>query len=161
MHFISVYDGITLHQLLMKTNYLVLLLLCAVSHAQSPYQVLEWINTAKADNTDFYYEIPFEYRNNEIVIEVGIGTTKYDYIFDTGGYNNITDAIQQKNNFPVLSTQTVGSSNKLKSEINIVQTDTLTIGRLIFRNVAALQLDFSKSPTIQCTINGGLIGPAS
>jgi len=142
----------------MKAKYFFLFLVAAYGNAQGPQQVLEWINTARADKEQFYYEIPFEYRGNEIVIRVGIGTQEYDYIFDTGGYNNITDAIQEQNHYPVLTTQTVGSSNKLKSTINIVKVDSITVGGLVFKDIAALQLDFSKSPTIRCIIDGGIIG---
>ncbi len=127
-------------------------------YAQKPKQILEWINTVRSDNKDFYFEMPFEYRNGEIIIKVTIGDQTYDYIFDTGGYNDITDDIQKKNNFPVLTTQTVGSSNGLKSKLNLVKVDSLKIGELILKNVASLQLNVDNSPTIKCTIDGALIG---
>jgi hypothetical protein len=126
--------------------------------AQSAKQVLEWINTVKADNTNFYYEIPFDYTNGEIVVEVTIGGRPYRYIFDSGGYNDITDEIQSRNNFPVLARETVGSSNGLKAKMNLVKVDSFKIGELVFRNVAALQMNFDGSPTIKCTIDGALIG---
>ena len=119
---------------------------------------MKWINTAHSDNRDFYFEIPFEYRSNEIIIQVTIGSETYDYIFDTGGYNDITDAIQKKNNFPVLTTQTVGSSNGIKSKINLVKVDSLKIGELVFKDIAALQMNFDTITTIKCTIDGALIG---
>ncbi|WP_306564709.1 aspartyl protease family protein [Flavobacterium lindanitolerans] len=134
--------------------FLITLQVCA----QKPKEVLNWINTAPSENRNFYFEIPFSYRNDEIVIQVRIGNHTYDYIFDTGGYNNITDAIQGKNNFPILTRQTVGSSNKIKKEINIVKLDSLHIGSLAFHDLAALQMNFDESPTIKCTIDGGLIG---
>jgi hypothetical protein len=144
---------------------LLLLLLCQTiffitANAQSSQQVLKWMNTVNAGNRNFYYEIPFEYRSNEIIIKVTIGDGVYDYIFDTGGYNDITDEIQSKNNFPVLGRQTVGSSNGLKAAVNIVKVDSLKIGPLVFRDMAALQMNFAKSPIIKCTINGALIGAA-
>lgn len=142
----------------MKLLYLSLFFLSAYAYGQKPKDVLNWINTAKSENKNFYFEIPFEYRNNEIVIQVRIGNQAYDYIFDTGGYNNVTDAIQAKNNFPILTKQTVGSSNKIKKEINIVKVDSLHIGQLVFQDIAALQMNFDESPTIKCTIDGGLIG---
>ncbi len=119
---------------------------------------MEWINTVSADNKDFYFEMPFEYRNNQIIINVTIGNQNYDYIFDTGGYNDITDEIQKKNNFPVLTSQIVGSSNGIKSKINVVKVDSLKIGLLVFYNIATLQMNFDSSPTIKCTISGALIG---
>ncbi len=116
------------------------------------------MNTVSCDNKDFYFEIPFEYRYAEIIIKVTIGNKTYDYIFDTGGYNDITDNIQKANNFPILSTQTVGSSNGLKSKLNLVKVDSLKIGELTFKDVAALQMNFDNSPTIKCMIDGALIG---
>jgi predicted aspartyl protease len=127
-------------------------------YSQKPKQVLEWINTVRCDNKDFYFEIPFEYRNNLIIIKVTIGNKTYDYIFDTGGYNDITDDIQKTNNFQILTTQTVGSANGIKSKINIVKVDSLKIGELTFKDVAALQMNFAGSPTVKCTIDGALIG---
>lgn len=134
------------------------LMLSIIAQAQSNRQVLNWINTVRADQHDFYTEIPFEYKNGCIVVQVIIGKENYDYIFDTGGYNDITDAIQAKNHFQVLTTQTVGSSNKLKSKVDLVRVDSLRIGALVFRDVAALQMNFKNSPTIDCTVNGALIG---
>ncbi|TPD65621.1 aspartyl protease family protein [Flavobacterium microcysteis] len=142
----------------MRLLYFSLLFTTMFVHAQKPKEVLNWINTAQSENKNFYFEIPFIYRNDEIVIQVRIGNQTYDYIFDTGGYNNITDAIQEKNNFPILTKQTVGSSNKIKKEINIVKLDSLHIGQLSFHDLAALQMNFDESPTIKCTIDGGLIG---
>jgi hypothetical protein len=66
--------------------------------------------------------------------------------------------MQEKNNFPVLTTQTVGSSNQIKTKINIVKVDTLKIGELVFNDIAALQMNYDKSPVLKCTINGGFIG---
>ncbi len=142
----------------MRLLYFTLFFTTMFAYAQKPKEVLNWINTAQSDNKNFYFEIPFIYRNDEIVIQVRIGNQTYDYIFDTGGYNNITDAIQEKNNFPILTKQTVGSSNKIKKEINIVKLDSLHIGQLAFHDLAALQMNFDESPTIKCTIDGGLIG---
>lgn len=143
-----------------KRSILILLqlLVSIIAWAQSPGQVLNWINTVRPNQHDFYAEIPFEYKNGCIVVQVTIGKENYDYIFDTGGYNDITDAIQAKNHFPVLTTQTVGSSNKLKSKVDLVRVDSLRIGPLVFRDVAALQMNFKNSPTIDCTVNGALIG---
>lgn len=126
--------------------------------AQKPIQVLSWLNTISSDHTNFSYQIPFEYRNNSIVIPVSIGNKTYDYIFDTGGFNNLTDEMQASNGFPVLTTQTVGSSNKLKKQVNIMKVDTVAIGDLIMKDVAMLQMNYNDVPGINCTINGGLIG---
>ena len=143
----------------MKITFLLLFFSLTINcYSQKPKQVLEWINTVRSDSKDFYFEIPFEYRNNQIVIKVTIGNKAYDYIFDTGGYNDITDDIQKINNFPILTTQTVGSANGIKSKINIVRVDSLTIGELTFKDIAALQMNFANSPTVKCTIDGALIG---
>lgn len=142
----------------MRLLYVSLFFISIYASAQKPKEILSLINTAKSDNKNFYYEVPFDYRNNEIVIQVQIENQTYDYIFDTGGYNNITDDIQAKNNFPILTKQIVGSSNKIKKQVNIVKIDSLHIGKLVFHDIAVLQMNFDESPTIKCTIDGGLIG---
>lgn len=128
-----------------------------MSFSQKPKEVLKWINTVETDNKDFYYEIPFEYRSDHIIIKVTIGNEFYDYVFDTGGYNDITDEIQNKNRFPVLTKQTVGGTNRLKANVNIVKVDSFTIGDLVLKNIAALQMNFENIPSM-CGINGALIG---
>lgn len=125
--------------------------------AQKPKDILKWMNTVKLENKDFYYEIPFAYRNDHIVIQVKVGGEYYDYVFDTGGYNDITDEIQTKNQFPVLTRQTVGSANQLKSSVNIVKVDSFAIADLVFKDISALQMNFDKLPSM-CGINGALIG---
>jgi hypothetical protein len=92
-----------------------------------------------------------------IVIKVKTGSKIYDYVFDTDGYNDITDAIQVENNFPLISSRIVGSSNRLKSKVNIVRVDSLSIGDLLITNLAALQMNFLKAPSM-CGIDGALIG---
>lgn len=136
---------------------LIIYCLVPAACAQKPKQVLEWVNTIRPVSKNFYSEIPFEYRNDHIIIKVKIKNEVYDYVFDTGGYNDITDDIQRKNNFPLLTTQTVGSANQLKSKVNIVKVDSLSIGDLVITDLAALQMNFENLPSM-CGINGALIG---
>lgn len=141
-----------------RLTFLVSLLASLTGKAQKKdKEILDLINTAKADNKNFYCEIPFDFRNGWIVIKVKIGKDTYDYIFDTGGYNNITTEIAGRNNFPVLTTQVVGSANGIKNNFDIVQVDSLQIGEMVFRNIAALKFP-ELPPTMKCTINGALIG---
>lgn len=145
---------------LRKTILLIIFALSGISRlslAQNSKEVLKWMNAVATDNKDFYYEIPFEYRNDHIIIKVKIGNEFYDYVFDTGGYNDITDEIQNKNSFPVLTKQTVGGANGLKSNVNIVKVDSFTIGKLVLKNIAALQMNFENLPSM-CGNNGALIG---
>lgn len=125
--------------------------------AQKPKEILEWINSVTSVQQDFYDEIPFEYKNELIVIKVKIKDKVYDYIFDTGGYNTISDMIQTQNNYQVLTNLTVGSSNQLKKKVNLLRVDSLTIGQLGFTALGAIQMDLN-SPTLKCTATGGLIG---
>lgn len=127
--------------------------------AQKPGQILGWINSVTVDAKNFYYEIPFEYKNDLIIIKVAVGAETYDYIFDTGGYTIITNEMQNKNSYKVLAVQNVGSSNQLKTKVNIVAVDSMAIGKLAFKNIGALQMDLN-SPTLKCTVNGGVIGAA-
>lgn len=160
LHAIFQRNCIKLGMTLRKTILLIIFAffgMAKMSFAQKPKEVLKWINTVETDNKNFYYEIPFEYRNDHIIIKVKIGNEYYDYVFDTGGYNDITDEIQNKNRFPVLTKQTVGGANGLKSNVNIVKVDSFTIGELVLKNIAALQMNFENVPSM-CGNNGALIG---
>lgn len=137
---------------------LLILLLNPVAHAQKPKEILRWINTARLLNKNFYEEIPFEFYHGAIVIKVSVGDSSYRYVFDTGGYTTVTDTIAAINRLKVLTTQQTGSSNLKKIMVNIVRLDSVRIGSLLFTELAAIQIGFDGAPTIQCILNGGLIG---
>lgn len=143
-------------RLIIVTLFIVILVFNA--SAQKPQQILDWMNSATALNHNFYYELPFEYKQGEIIIKAKIGDSTYNYIFDTGGYNTVTDNIAERNNLKMLTKQQTGSSNLKKTTVNIVKVDDIQIGEVVFKDLAALQLNFDNSPIISCLSNGGLIG---
>lgn len=129
----------------------------AFSQATADANLFSQSDAASSVAHDFYYEIPFEYPG-AIILKACVGGESYDFAFDTGGYTMFTDALEQKNNFPVIKSEMLGSANGIKKEANIVLADSLSIGSLVFNNVAAYQVNFDNSPTAQCMIDGGLIG---
>ncbi|MEP7257714.1 MAG: hypothetical protein ABI687_04990 [Flavitalea sp.] len=64
---------------------------------------LDWINTARSDNKNFYFEIAFEYRGDEIIIKVTTGNESCDYLLDAG----IEISIIKLKNKPVVYSSTV------------------------------------------------------
>ncbi|MFL9483983.1 aspartyl protease family protein [Chitinophagaceae bacterium LWZ2-11] len=143
-------------RLIIVTLFIVILVFNA--SAQKPQQILDWVNSATALNHNFYYELPFEYKQGEIIIKAKIGDSTYNYIFDTGGYNTVTDNIAERNNLKILTKQQTGSSNLKKTTVNIVKVDDIQIGEVVFKDLAALQLNLNNLPIISCLSNGGLIG---
>lgn len=137
---------------------LLLTVLCQSILAQSPKEQLTLINSGKLDTTGFYTQITYENRFGYLIIPVKIGDDRYEYIFDTGGYNTLTTDIMQKNDLPKLMEVEVGSSNKIKSRIALTRIPTVDIGGVKFNHVGAFNFDFKEAPQISCYTNGGLIG---
>ncbi|MFL9845694.1 aspartyl protease family protein [Flavobacterium rhizosphaerae] len=109
--------------------------------------------------TGFYYEIPFEYKQNAIIIKADIGGTLYDFILDTGAGLVISDEIARENNLSVVSQRTIAGANNLRQKVKVVKIDSLKIGKLTFRDYDADAMDYIDSGLTECTVgNGGIIG---
>jgi predicted aspartyl protease len=106
---------------------------------------------------DVFYEIPFDY-TGQIMLKVAIGGKAYNFAFDTGGYNMITDAVKQELGLEVLGEKELGSANGLVKTTNIVFAPLMALGGLMVNNVQAYQVNFDQSPIMQCMVNGGFIG---
>jgi hypothetical protein len=125
---------------------------------QSVKEQLEIANSVKLSSTDFYEEIGFVDRRGYLIIPVKIGEETYNYIFDTGGYNTVTTGIMKRNNLPKLMEVNIGSSNKIKSTVQLSKVPKIKIGNVDFESVGVFNFDFNESPLIKCYTNGGLIG---
>jgi predicted aspartyl protease len=125
---------------------------------QSAREQLSIANSAKLISKNFYEEIPFKDKLGYFTIQVKIDTNTYEYIFDTGGYNTVTTKIMENAQLPSLMEVEVGSSNKIKSKIKLSKVPLLQIGKVQFKDIGVLNLDFTSSPVINCYTNGGLIG---
>jgi len=106
---------------------------------------------------DFYYEIPFEY-NGQIMLKAKIGNETFDFAFDTGGYNMVTDAVKQLCGLEFLGEKPLGSANGLIKNTPIVFAPAMALGGLTIANVQAYQVNFSQSPLMECMVSGGFIG---
>lgn len=135
-----------------------LLLLSTTALAQSKKQQLELVNAGELGRNGFYEEVPFKDRGGYFIIPVSIGDQTYEYIFDTGGYNTVTSEIMSKNDLRSIMKVTVGSSNKVQSQITLSKVPQLNIGGISFTNVGVFNFDFIEAPIIRCYTNGGLIG---
>jgi len=106
---------------------------------------------------DFYYEIPFEY-NGQIMMKAKIGDNTFDFAFDTGGYNMVTDAVQQQCKLEVVGESILGSANGIIKNTPKVYMPALALGELLLKDLQAYQVSFTNSPLMQCMISGGFIG---
>ncbi|AWH84903.1 hypothetical protein HYN59_07090 [Flavobacterium album] len=143
------------------TGYIISLC-CAVfftAHSQTADDIRKMVNDVGADNSNFYYEIPFEYPG-EIVIRAEVGGELHNFLFDTGGYTMIDAALLQKNNFTILGKQLLSSTNGLAKETDIVKAGQFNIGGLVFNDVKAYCIELDNSPKLQCMVDGGIIGSA-
>lgn len=143
----------------MKLSFIIFLLFhlsfCA---SQIPDLIKEGLINNSSENNDFLYEIPFEYHHGEIIIKIEVGGREYNFLFDTGGYTMITDAVRESNNFETIAEKQLSGANQITKYTNVVKVDSLSLGGLVLKNVNAYQISLDKSPTLNCIIDGGIIG---
>lgn len=103
-------------------------------------------------------EIPFEYRLGLPIIKVTINGKSYDFLFDTGASNTISQELTEKINAKTKGFQGVIDSQRNKSIVKIIQLDTISIGGYHFLNTGAIVADLTKSIAVNCLNIDGIIG---
>ena len=102
--------------------------------------------------------IPFEYRNNKIIVKGKINQEEYDFVVDTGAPTVIWEEVAQelqlvKTNASITS----NDANGTKQKLDFYKSETVEMGALKVEgmNVSALS---TLSEELKCYANGGIIG---
>jgi len=103
-------------------------------------------------------KIPFEYRQGLPIIKVKINEESYDFLFDTGASNTISQELTKKINAKTKGFQGVIDSQRNKSILKIIQLDTISIGGYHFLNTGAIVANLNKSIAVNCLDIDGIIG---
>lgn len=93
-----------------------------------------------------------------IIIPVIIKGTEYRFLFDTGAPSAISEAIQNKYGFKVISTSDLTDAQGNKQNTKYVGIDTLGIQGVPFINTAAFVGNFENNPVLKCLNIDGIIG---
>lgn len=109
---------------------------------------------------DYYVEIPFNYVNKHIFIEVMISEKKYNFLFDTGNEVTLIDLeIAKEINYTQLNEIEISGSSITKQKKSLIELPGITISNLTFEKIygTLLDLNFIKRDYENLNI-GGIIG---
>lgn len=145
----------------MKKNLLLILIFPFLINGCSSLKRLKTVTQGKVVQQNYIKEIPFEFIDNQIILQVEINGKFYPFIFDTG--NDLTSIDL------TLLEEVDYNSNKVNNEITDAAKKTrineyisikkLKIGEIEFENIGAQTTDFSHFKQINaCNHYVGLIG---
>jgi hypothetical protein len=115
------------------------------------------MNQGELVSKDVYHKISFNNTTDEIIAYTSLKGNFYKCIFDTGAPFSISKEVQEKLKYPVIQKVPVSDAENNTDTIFIVRIDTIKIGKLIFKDIPSLVLDFKNSP-LGCMKIDGIVG---
>lgn len=145
----------------MKKINIVLIIATIILVGCTPLKRLKTVTQGKVESKNYYEEIPFEYYNGEIIIEVEISAKKYHFVFDTGADltqidDDLLHQIAYKSN---KVTNTITDANNTKKKSEYITVENIQIGTINFAQTGAFVADLSHfSEMFGCLEFDGIIG---
>jgi|GEM_PF-4518591 hypothetical protein len=121
-------------------------------------RVLNVVNTKAITEKDYYYEIPFETRDNMILVKVNIRDHAYDFIFDTGAFTVLSDQITDNLKLIRIKGPRILDSQGNKESIYFTIPDTLSLGQLQLIKPGCGTFNFSSNQELSCFSFQGILG---
>ena len=106
----------------------------------------------------FNETVDMEIQNGLIFVPVYIDGKEYRFLFDTGAPFSISEELQKRHAFKVVSRGNIVDSDHSKKRVDWVQVDAIQIGDISFQNQTAFLGDFSANPKLECLGFDGIIG---
>ena len=101
---------------------------------------------------EYFVEIPFNYANKHIYIEVVISGKKYNFVFDTGyEVTTIDSNIAKEIQYKIIKEVSLSGSSFADQKVALVELPNIAIANLDFEETYALlqDLSFTKKPATQ------------
>ena len=101
---------------------------------------------------EYFVEIPFNYVNKHIYIEVVISGKKYNFVFDTGyEVTTIDSNIAKEIQYKIIKEVSLSGSSFADQKVTLVELPNIAIANLDFEETYALlqDLSFTKKPATQ------------
>ncbi len=106
----------------------------------------------------FSETINVEATNQLLIVPVTIKGNTYRFLFDTGAPFSVSEELQNKFQFNMLNKATLTDSDKSRSSVEIIEVDTINIGKIAFTNQTAFVANFKQNAIIKCLNIDGIIG---
>lgn len=96
------------------------------------------LNKGYIEQKGFYVSLPFETKNDLLILEITINGSPKKFLLDTGAPTSISKSLQKQFRFNSLGKLTANDINGLHKSFNTVSIDELKIGDLSVKDVPAL-----------------------
>ena len=116
------------------------------------------IQKGSIDTSVFEESIPVEVEIGLIIVPVTIQGKTYRFLFDTGAPFSISEELQAKLDYKVISKGSIKDSDNNRKTVNYVEVDRILVGKIPFIQQTAFVGDFTSNPTIKCLQMDGIIG---
>jgi len=120
-----------------------------------------WKNVIKDGNIgveNFKESIAIEVHRGLIFVPVEINGEKYNFLFDTGAPTSISEQLQEKYKFKVVSESHIVDTDQNRKKVDWVKIDSLKIGTIPFLDQVAFAGDFDANSILKCLNIDGIIG---
>ncbi|WP_298238206.1 retropepsin-like aspartic protease [uncultured Algibacter sp.] len=114
--------------------------------------------TGNATSKRYYSEIKYKNLNGKIIIPVVIKGESYQFLFDTGAPNLISENLWKKLNFEKGKDISVSDANQKKEQMRLTTLPLITIGGVSFKNTSALVFKNNDNLVFDCFKLDGIIG---
>ncbi len=122
-------------------------------------QILKrYIKTALSILITFYAEVDYETNLDLILLPVVIEGETYQFLFDTGAPNVISNELSEKLGTKKLRNGKVGDSQGNSDRLSLVMLDSVSIGGVSFYNTGAIVADLNHAIEIGCLKIDGILG---
>ncbi len=113
---------------------------------------------AEPKSTDYIKEIPFNFDYGLPIIKATINNIEYDFLFDTGMPNALSDKLTNKLGLKSIRSASGSDVNGNTSQESYVIIDEIKVGGISFENIETLSVDLSSGFEIGCLNLDGVIG---
>lgn len=144
----------------MTNNFKILVfatILCSMAMGCSTKwtQAIRYGNVANTENKE---TVEIEINKKLIIVPVYLGGKKYRFLFDTGAPFSISKALQNNNDFELVSKGNIRDSDHNRKKVHWVKVDSIRVGSVLFTNQTAFVGDFEANPILRCLKVDGIIG---
>ncbi|MHC1707010.1 MAG: aspartyl protease family protein [Bacteroidales bacterium] len=142
----------------MKFRLAFLLLITLLFSSCTTLKILKIVNHPSVHNTAYYHIIPFESKDNMILVKVRIKGIEYDFIFDTGAFTVLSDQLTDAIKLKRIKGPGIMDSQGNKQSIDFVIPDSLSLGDMHFIKPGCGIYNFRDNLELSCFSFQGILG---
>ena len=122
-------------------------------------ELLDWAESGKVENENYYSEMPFRYINGYIFIDIIQNGKKFNFLFDTGAEATVIDnKILNEFVFESFSESKVGGPLIEAQDVKKIILSKIKLGDLVYTEIGAIGIDLMFGQEKFCDDLHGILG---